>query len=367
MMTNSLAAAKRDAEVKRPAPKTKRNFKRRLIPLAFLAVGIGAAWYGYRWWSESRFIESTDDAYIGADVTVISPKVSGYIAQVMVRDNQTIHAGDVLVRLDARDFRAALTEAEGKVAAQRALLANLDATRQLQEAVIAQAKAGITATGAEVRRSHDDRERYRALSVAGAVSLQSTQKADADYKQALANGQKAQAVLMAAERELNVIDTRKQQALASLAQALAERDVARLNLGYTVVRSPIDGAIGNRHAHTGAYAQAGTQLLSIVPSHGLWVDANFKEDQLAKIHPGQRVAVTADILPGHVFHGRVTSIAPATGALFSVLPPENATGNFTKIVQRVPVRILLDGHDPDLGTLRPGLSVTAEVDERGQS
>jgi membrane fusion protein (multidrug efflux system) len=150
-----------------------------------------------------------------------------------------------------------------------------------------------------------------------------------------------------------------------LAQAVAERDIARLNLDDTVLRAPVDGTVGNRRARAGAYAQAGTQLLAIVPAHGLWVDANFKEGQLAHLRPGMPVKIEADVLPGRVFHGRVASLAPATGAQFSVLPPENATGNFTKIVQRVPVRVQLDEADGHLGTLRPGLSVTAEADTRG--
>jgi membrane fusion protein (multidrug efflux system) len=163
---------------------------------------------------------------------------------------------------------------------------------------------------------------------------------------------------------LNVIDTQKQQARAALIQARAERDLAQLNVGYTELKAPVDGVIGNRRARIGAYAQAGSQLLSVVPASGLWVDANFKEDQLARMVPGQRVVIRADVLSGQEFHGHLDSLAPASGSQFSVLPPENATGNFTKIVQRVPVRIHLDPADSVLGHLRPGLSVTAEVDTR---
>jgi membrane fusion protein (multidrug efflux system) len=194
--------------------------------------------------------------------------------------------------------------------------------------------------------------------------VQSSQKADADSKQADANKQKADAELVATQTQIEVINSQRQQAEAGLAQALAERDIARLNLGYTELRAPIDGVVGNRRARAGAYAPAGTQLLSVVPAHGLWVDANLKEGQLERVRAGQPATVEADVLPGHVFHGRVGSVAPATGAQFSVLPTENATGNFTKIVQRVPVRILLDEHDPEVALLRPGLSVVAKVDSR---
>jgi membrane fusion protein (multidrug efflux system) len=339
--------------------------KRAIVASVLAAIGLGAAGFGYHWWTEGRFIEDTDDAYVGGNVTVIAPKVAGYLAKVEVTDNQQVHAGDVLATIDDRDYRAALAKAEGAVAAAQAALANLDATRQLQDAVISQARAGISASNAETSRARDDQVRYQNLSAKAAVSVQSSQRADAEYKQAVANDQKAQAQLAAAQRELDVIATRKQQAQAALQQAVAERDLAKLNLEYTVLRAPIDGTVGNRRARAGAYATVGNQLLSIVPAQGLWVDANFKEGQLQHFRPGQRASIAADVLPGHVFHGTVASLAPATGAQFSVLPPENATGNFTKIVQRVPVRILLDAKDGTLGTLRPGLSVTAEVDVRG--
>ncbi|WP_295990345.1 HlyD family secretion protein [Rugamonas sp.] len=338
--------------------------KVRVMAVVAIAAGLGLASYGWHWWNDGRFMENTDDAYVGGDVTAISAKVPGYITSAAVLDNQVVHAGDLLVKLDDRDYQAALAKAEGAVAAQRALLANLDATRNLQQAVIAQARAGVTATAAETSRSKDDETRYHDLAAKSAVSIQSAQRADADYKQAQAYGLKAQAAQTATERELDVIATRRDQAAAALTQAIAERELAKINLGYTELRAPIDGTIGNRHARNGSYAAAGAHLLSIVPARGLWVDANFKESQLAQLHPGQRAIIEADVLPGHQFHGHVTSLAPATGAQFSVLPPENATGNFTKIVQRVPVRIVLDDADGTLGTLRPGLSVTAEVDGR---
>ncbi len=336
--------------------------KAKLTTIALLAAAIVAGGYGWHWWHTSRFLENTDDAYVGGDVTVIGTKIPGYVAKVLVTDNQNVHAGELLVQIDDRDYRAALQKAEAAVAAQRALLANLDATRDLQQAVIGEAQAGVTATQAESNRAKDDDERYRNLVAKAAVSLQSEQKADAEYHVALAAGQKAQAGLQAAQREVNVIATRHQQAEAALAQAIAERDLAQLNLSYTELRAPVDGVIGNRRARAGSYAAAGTPLLSVVPARGLWVDANFKESQLAHLRPGQPVEIEADVLPGRVFHGRVASLAPATGAQFSILPPENATGNFTKIVQRVPVRIALDEADGTLGLLRPGLSVTAQAD-----
>ncbi len=330
-----------------------------------LLIALGA--YGWHWWKDGRFMENTDDAYVGGDVTLVSSKIPGFIGRVLVSDNQFVHRGDLLVQIDDRDYRAALQKAEAAVAAQHALLANLDATRELQQSVIAEAQAGVASAEAENTRAKDDQQRYHDLVGKAAVSLQSEQKADAQYQQAVAAGRKAQAVLQASQREVDVITARRQQAEAALAQALAERDLAQLNLGYTELRAPIDGLIGNRRARDGAYATTGSPLLSVVPSHGLWIDANFKESQLVHLRPGQSVNIEADVMPGHVFHGRVASLAPATGAQFSILPPENATGNFTRIVQRVPVRILLDEADGTLGILRPGLSVTAEVDAHDQA
>jgi membrane fusion protein, multidrug efflux system len=342
-----------------------RNRKKTAISIAAAAAAIAGIVYATHWWNVARFIEDTDDAYVGGDVTVIAPKVSGYLMQVAVRDNQRVKAGDLLFRIDDRDYRAALDKAEGAVAAQEALLANLEATARLQEAVINQARAGVGAANAETVRSRDDQVRYNTLATQQAVSQESAQRADATYKTALANTQRAEAGLIAAQRQIDVIASQKLQAQAALAQAKAERNAARLLESYTEVRAPVDGVVGNRRARVGAFAAAGAPLLAVVPARGLWVDANFKEDQLAHMREGAPVEIRADVMPGKVFHGHLGSLAPATGAQFSVLPPENATGNFTKIVQRVPVRIILDRKDDALGLLRPGLSVVAEVDTRG--
>ncbi len=333
----------------------------------YVAIGIAilaVVTYGYHWVTVGRFIENTDDAYVGGDITVMAPKVAGFIEQVAVTDNQRVEAGALLVKLDDRDYRAILARAEAAADAQRATLENLDATHHLQQAIIAQAHAGIVAADAEVGRTHDDEIRFRDLSEHSAASVQVFQKADADYKEAVAQAQKSRAAVDAAERQLEVIDTQKRQTQAALAEATAGVDLARLNLSYTELRAPIAGVVGNRSARTGAYASIGTQLVSIVPAQGLWIDANFKESQLARMRPGLRATVKADVLPGHEFVGHVASLAPATGAQFSILPAENATGNFTKIVQRVPVRIILDGDASTLGRLRPGLSVGVDVDER---
>jgi membrane fusion protein, multidrug efflux system len=349
-----------------PAPQKNRPaiLKRVALALLIAATGLGVGKLAYDWWTVGRFIENTDDAYVGGDVTVIAPKVAGFIAQLDVADNQQVHAGDLLLKLDDRDYRATLAKADAAVAVQQATLQNLDATRHLQEAMVAQAQAEIAASDAEIVRTHDDQVRYKQLLSTDSASAQSAEAADTDYKRALADGEKYKAALAAAQRQLDVIATQKLQVQAAVNEAIAQRDLAQLDVGYTELRAPIDGTVGNRSAQTGAYATIGSQLISLVPASGLWVDANYKESQLAKMHPGSPATIEVDSIPGKVFHGHVVSIAPATGAQFSVLPPENATGNFTKIVQRVAVRIVLDHEADALGQLRPGLSVTAKVDTR---
>jgi membrane fusion protein (multidrug efflux system) len=353
-------------EVVQPAPaaapaKPRPRIARIAIPFALAIV---VAVWGTHWWTVGRFVEDTDDAYVGGDVTVIASKVAGYVQTVNVADNQVVHRGDLLVKIDDRDYRAAVAKAEAAVAAARALLVNLDATGQLQRSVIAQANAGVAAADAESTRARLDDSRYQDLASRSAVSLESAQRAQATAQTAQAGKDRAAAAQQGAQRELDVIASQRQQAQAALAQAEAELDAAGLNLSYTELRAPVDGVIGNRRARAGAYATSASQLLVVVPSHGLWIDANFKEDQLEHLRVGQAVEVHADVEPDRAFKGHVVSLAPATGAQFSVLPPENATGNFTKIVQRVPVRIVLDGKDGDLDLLRPGLSVKASINTK---
>ena len=351
-----------------PLSRGRPKLGKKLLRLAALLFAIVVATaFLVHWWTISRFLESTDDAYVGADVTVISAKVPGYIKDVAVADNQFVKAGDLLVRIDASDYRAALAKAEGAVAAQRAGLANLNATEQLQHSLISQAKAQLQARQAETERALQDKARAQVLLNSHAVSLENAQHADAIWKTAQAEQNHAAAGVVAAQQQLIVIETQREQARAALVQAEAAREQAQLDVGYTELRSPVDGYIGNRRAKVGAYAAAGSQVVSVVPARGLWVDANFKEDQLSSLRVGQPARIQADILPGRVFHGRVESIAPATGAQFSILPSENATGNFTKIVQRVPVRILLQDSDAEFGVLRPGLSVITEVDTNANS
>jgi membrane fusion protein, multidrug efflux system len=326
-----------------------------------LAVVLGGAAYGHYWWTVGRFVETTDDAYVGADVTPIAPHVAGFVRQILVRDNERVEAGQTLVHLDRNDFQAALRHAEAVLQSKQAALANLVARQVLQHSMIAQAQADLAARRAQAEFSTEDAARYRVLASTAAASRQAEQKARAADQSAQAAVLAAEAALQAADQQLVVLDTEIEAGRGDVAQAEADPRTARLNVGYTDVVAPVTGYIGNRYAQVGAYVATGTDLLSVVPAQGLWVDANFKEDEIAGMKPGDPATIVADVLPGRTFHGHVASLAPATGAVFSVIPPQNATGNFTKIVQRVPVRIVLDGDGAELGLLRPGLSTTVSV------
>jgi membrane fusion protein (multidrug efflux system) len=337
-----------------------------LAGAAFLA-GLGLAWYGHEWWMVGRFFQSTDDAYVGGNVTSISPHVAGFVADIAVGDNQHVRAGQLLVRLDPRDYQAALDHAEAVVQERAATLASLDAKSVFQQSMIRQAMADLAAKTARAVFADEDAKRYANLAATSFGSRQDAEKTLAANREAQSAVLSSQAGLEAAGQQLKVLEAEIVEARANVAQARSDLETARLNLGYTEIRAPVDGYVGNRAARTGEYVANGAYLLSVIPAHGLWVDANFKEDQLARMRPGQKAAVIADVLPGTVFHGHLLSLAPGTGAVFSVIPPENATGNFTKIVQRVPVRIALDDGDATLGKLRPGLSTTVSVDTRASA
>ena len=338
--------------------------KQLLLAALALLITAGAAGFGHYWWTTGRFIESTDDAYVGGNVTALAPHVPGFVSQILVADNQHVKAGDLLITLDDRDYKAALAHAQAVVARQNATLANQRAQYALQQSMIEQADANLNAARAAATFAEQEATRYRVLAATTYGSVQNDQKASAADRHAQADVAASEATLAAAKQKLTVIDTQIAETQADLAQAEADLNTAQLNLGYTEIRSPIDGYVGDRGAQVGAYVTTGTDLLSIVPAHGLWVDANFKEDQLAHMRADQKVTIVADVLPGRTFEGRVESLAPATGSVFSVIPPENATGNFTKIVQRVPVRIAIEDGAGTLGQLRPGLSVIATIDTR---
>ncbi len=350
------------------APAAKAGWRKTLRRLPFaaglLAVVAGGSWYGAYWWSTGRFIESTDDAYVGGNITPLAPHVDGFIARLLVTDNERVHAGQVLIELDRRDYETALENAQAVLQARAAAAQSLRAQYTLQQSTIRQQEADILAKKAQATFATQEAARAHVLAQQSFGSRQTEEHNVALDQEAQAAVTVAQAALEAANQQLKVLDAQIAQADAAVAQAQADVHTAELNLSYTEIKSPIDGYVGNRAGQIGAYVTRGTYLISVTPADGLWVDANFKEDQLARMVAGQTVSLTADALPGHVFHGHVASLQPGTGAVFSVIPAENATGNFTKIVQRVPVRVVLDSGDPALGRLRPGLSMIVSVDTR---
>ncbi|MBC7908149.1 MAG: HlyD family secretion protein [Rhodospirillaceae bacterium] len=334
-----------------------------LLAVAAIAV-LAAGGAVLRWATEWRFMETTDDAYVEGDITNMAPKVSGHVIEVAIADNQSVKAGDVLVRLDDRDFKARVAEARALVAARMAAAAQLDDKVAVQQAMLMQAGAGIASAQADLKRSRADLSRTERLVKDDFVSRQrfDSQAADAAKAEASVRGTSAQA--MGAKRQMAVLEADRDIADAQLEQARALLALAESDLDSTIIRAPADGVIGNRVVRPGMYVRIGQHLLSVVPLATVWIDANFKETQIGHMHPGNTAEITVDAFPDMVITGTVTGFSPASGAKFSLLPPENATGNFTKIVQRLPVRIQLPPDNPLAGRLRPGLSVTARVDTR---
>jgi membrane fusion protein, multidrug efflux system len=342
-----------------PPASIKNRLRRLLLAGTAVALLAGAAWYGWDYWTVGRFLVSTDDAYVKADNTTIAPKVSGYLSEVLVGDNQHIKAGQVLARIDDRDFKVALDQAKADVAAAQAAVESKQAQLEVQQAVIDAAKATIDVDNAAKTFANQENKRYTDLATTGYGSVQNAQQAQSRNAGAEAAILRDTANLVSANKQVDLLKAEIAQAVATAARAAAQQAQAELNLGYTTITSPIDGVVGNRTLRTGQYVQAGTQLMSLVPATGAYVVANFKETQLTDVRGGQAVDIAVDMFPGKVVHGHVDSLAPASGQEFALLPPDNATGNFTKVVQRIPVKIALDGGAPI--ELRPGMSVIPTI------
>jgi len=334
-----------------------------LLPVLVLAVGLVAGW---QWWRVWRFQQSTDDAYIESDISLISPKIEGYIKEVRVEDNQHVTAGQVLFVIDDSDFAAKVAQTSAAVDSEQAMVATFATRHDYQEAMINQAAAMVQSAEAEVGRADLDQKRYVSLVTSEVATKQRFETAAADATKAAANLLKAKAALEAEKQQLAVIDAQRREEEARLLQAGATRRLAQNDLDNTVIRAPVDGIVGNRAGQLGQYVKPGTQLMSLVPLPRVYITANFKETQLTLMRPGQPAEISVDAYPSQVIEGRVESFAPASGAEFSLLPPDNATGNFTKIVQRVPVRIALPDNGPLSALLRPGLSVVVSVDTHAE-
>jgi len=348
-------------------PSKPRWLRKLLLTGASLIALAGAAHFGYGYWSVGRFEISTDDAYVKADNTTIAPKVSGYIAAVLVGDNEPVKAGQVLARIDDRDYKVALEQAKADVAAAKAAVSTKRAALDAQQSVIEAARAALAVDQANHTFAEQDDKRYAHLATTGYGSVQNAQQAASRIAAAKASVARDEASLVTALKQVDVLKAELAQAQAALARSEAAQNQAELNLSYTDIVSPGDGVVGNRTLRVGQYVQAGTQLMSVVPVAQAYVVANYKETQLTDVRPGQPVEIEVDTFPGVAVRGHVDSIAPASGQEFALLPPDNATGNFTKIVQRIPVKIVLDPGSPLAGNLRPGMSVYPAIDTKPHS
>jgi membrane fusion protein, multidrug efflux system len=340
-----------------------RAIKRIALGLA-LALGIaGAVDFGYGYLTTGRYLESTDDAYVKADSTIVSPKVSGYLADVLVGDNQAVKAGQLLARIDDRDFRTALDQARADVAGSEATVRNLDAQIALQHPIMEQESADIAAAEANLQFAREEQVRSDGLMKTGAGTVQRAQQTDAALREKVAQLQHGKSGLLAAQRKIDVLTAERAKSVAALDHARAVEAQMALNLSYTEITAPVDGTVGARTLRVGQFVQAGTQLMAVVPLDAVYVVANFKETQLTNVRNGQPVEVEIDSFHGTRLRGHVDSLSPASGLEFALLPPDNATGNFTKIVQRVPVKIVLDDHSLT-GLLRPGMSAEPTINTK---
>jgi Multidrug resistance efflux pump len=345
------------------APEKKKR-RSPVLPLILAALLAGAGWYGYGWWTDGRFLISTDDAYIEADIAIVSPKVAGYVEKVNVVENQQVKAGDPLVTLDGRDYQIALERATNAIESARLAVKRIDAQIVGAEAALKQAEAQRGALEAALRGAEITERRAGELASKSIGTAADLDNARVALDQARANLVAGEASLASAEANIGLLRAQRDEALNSIRAQELVRDQAQRDLDFTVLKAPYDGVIGNLAVQTGDLVSAGKRLAALVPLTELYVEANFKETQIGNLEPGSKVRVHVDAFEEHDLVGTVTSLAPASGSVFSMLPAENATGNFTKVVQRVPVRIALPEEALAQGRLRAGLSVVVDVDTR---
>jgi membrane fusion protein (multidrug efflux system) len=349
-------------------PKAKRKFSKKPVILAVLAAALGfGAYEGHEWWTNGRFMVSTDAAYVQADITILSAKVSGYVTSLAVANNQSVKAGELIAKIDDGDYRLALQSAKDKLATQASTVARIGRQIEAGRASVTQAEAQIAAARADAERAEADYNRQVQLSRSDYTSKATLENAKAGRDRADANVRSAQAAQVAAAANVDVLSAQRTEAQRVVAELQTTVEKAERDLSFTEIRAPFDGVIGNKAVEVGTFVQPGARLAALVPLTSVHVDANFKETQLASLKPGQQVHIEVDAFPDTDIVGTVESVAPASGAVFSLLPPENATGNFTKIVQRVPVRVTVSEDIAQKGLLRPGLSVVVSVDTRTEA
>lgn len=348
-----------------PPASPKRKGGRRLALMLAAAIAVTAgSWFGYNWWTTGRFIVSTDDAYVGADFTAISPRISGYVTQVQAETNKRVKAGDALVTLDNADESLAVAMAETQVSSQLAAIDRIDRQIDAAKTAVIQAQATISSAQADLDLSAADLKRAQRLKQSDFVSAQALEQATAKQEKSQASMETAKAGLTSAEANVAVLQAQRVEAERALDQDRNTLDQKKLDLDRTVIRAPFDGVIGNRNVQAGQFVSPGQRLLALVPLSQIYVDANYKETQLAGIHVGAPAEISVDAYDDKPVTGTVESIAPASGAVFSLLPPDNATGNFTKVTQRVAVRIAVPASVAAESLLRPGMSVVVSIDSR---
>jgi membrane fusion protein, multidrug efflux system len=335
-----------------------------IIAVVGLLALAGGAYYGHSWWTTGRYLITTDDAYVGAKNATLSPKVSGYISEIAVEDNAQVASGDVIARIDDGDYRLAVENARDQIAVEQATVDRLGKQTAAQLAAVEQAKAQLASAKAGETRAQLELKRQQDLATRQINSRQALEQAEANAQQAVASVQAAEAAIDAASANVDVLKAQQEEARRTLQQYKTALAKADRDLAFTVIKAPFDGVIGNRAVQVGDYVQPTQRLASLVPMDAVYIDANFKETQLASLEPGQPVTISVDALPGRTLEGRVASLAPASGSVFSLLPPDNATGNFTKIVQRLPVRILVPAAVAEQSVLRPGMSVIVSVNTK---
>lgn len=328
-----------------------------LVAFGFIALAT------LRWdaWVGSAAIQTTNDAYVRAELTRLSSRVAGEILTVAAKDFQRVKAGDLLVQIDPADYQAQVAQAEASVAAAQAALDNLNNQVELQYATIAQAEAQQVSAAAQEVEARQEQERQQSLSQTESGTRQRFEQATAAYAKAQADVRASRAVIAAQRHQMEVLAGTKKQRSADVLGAQAALAAARLKLGYTRIVAPFDGVVGERQIQQGDYVNIGSNLINIVPLPNVYVMANYKETQLTRVRPGQSVDITVDTFPNEKLRGRVERVSPASGSQFALLPPDNATGNFTKVVQRIPVRIALDKDQPLLERLLPGMSVVTNI------
>ncbi len=346
------------------ASQEKKGGRRLALPILAVALIAAGGWYGHEWWTNGRFMISTDDAYIEGDIASISPKVSGYVDVVNAVANQRVKAGDPLVTLDDGDYRLAREQAEAQIATQKLALGRIDAQIEGARASLAQADAQETAYQAALSGAEVAEKRAKELNAKAVGTTASLDSATVALDQAKANLVGADANIVAARAAITVLEAQRAEAESQIRTLELARDKAVRDLGFTVLKAPYDGVIGNISVQVGDLVSAGQRLAALVPVKDLYVEANFKETQIARLVPGSKVHLHVDAFEEDDIVGTVDSIAPASGSVFSLLPAENATGNFTKVTQRVPVRIAIPQEVLDSGKLRAGLSVVVDVDSR---